>query len=81
MLIVVLIMTSYLSARLNYVQTGNLMCFTVSSSTQQYVYASAVTAAVFSGVSLLCVIIMMVAGLSDDNKEQEITGTSQVEVH
>ena len=67
-----MVMAAYLAARLTYVNVGNVVCFTVSSSTRQYVYAQAVTAAVFSGVSFLCVLVMMAVGLSsvDDNKTE-----------
>jgi hypothetical protein len=65
LLLVVMVMTAYLAARLSYVQVGDMICFTVINSTQRYVYAQAVTAAVFSGVSFLCVLIMMAVGLSN----------------
>lgn len=72
LLLVVMVMAAYLAARLSYVQIGDVVCFTVSNSTRQYVYANAVTAAVFSGVSFLCALVMMIAGLSsvDDNKDE-----------
>jgi hypothetical protein len=78
LLLVVMVMAAYLAARLSYVQVGDVICFTVSSSTQRYVYAQAVTAAVFSGVSFLCVLVMMGIGLTsmDDNKDEPQAGTS-----
>lgn len=70
MLLVVMVMAAYLAARLSYVQVGNVTCFTVSHSTQQYLYAEAVTAAVFSGVSFLCALVMMGVGLAAVDKPQ-----------
>jgi hypothetical protein len=75
MLLVVMAMTAYLAARLSYVQVGHVTCFTVSNSTERCVYAQAVTAAVFSGVSFLCVLVMMGMGLTSDNKDEPQTST------
>jgi hypothetical protein len=76
LLLVVMVMAAYLAARLSYVQVGDVICFTVSSSTQRYVYAQAVTAAVFSGVSFLCVLVMMGIGLTNMDKDAETGPTS-----
>lgn len=69
LLLVVMIMTAYLAARLTYVQVGSVQCFAVTSAAQHYAYATAVTAAVFTGVSFLCVLVMMAVGLSSVDDE------------
>ena len=75
MLLVVMVMAAYLAARLSYVQVGGVACFTVSNSTQQYLYADAVTAAVFTGMSFLCALVMMVVGLSAVEKSKLQSGS------
>jgi hypothetical protein len=79
LLLVVMVMAAYLAARLTYIEIGNVVCFEINNSTHQYVYAQAVTAAVFSGVSFLCVLVLMGIGLSntDDKDETERTTTEQ----
>jgi hypothetical protein len=73
LLLVVMVMAAYLAARLTYVEIGDVLCVEITNSSRQYVYAQAVTAAVFSGVSFLCVVVMMGVGLSSVDDKDETT--------